>query len=117
VLRDGITDWVNSIFLSTRFRAWRVGGYNEFLYTFFKCLTPERINYADGWFSEQHDDTADIVLDGWQVQKRQDTRLAELARRGQPGVALRGAVPVAPWPNHAPDSAGVAWRSGRPVPS
>ena len=39
VLRDGEHDWVNSIFLSTRFRAWRVGGYNEFLYTFFKCFT------------------------------------------------------------------------------
>jgi len=82
VLRDGITDWVNSIFLSTRFRAWRVGGYNEFLYTFFKCLTPERINYADGWFSEQHDDTADIVLDGWQVQKRCPHLKADLSRFG-----------------------------------
>ena len=43
VLRDDEPDWVNTIFLSTRFRAWRVGGYNEYLYTFFKCLTDERI--------------------------------------------------------------------------
>lgn len=35
VLRDNEPDWVNTIFLSTRFRAWRVGGYNEYLYTFF----------------------------------------------------------------------------------
>jgi UDP-MurNAc hydroxylase len=48
VLRDGEPDWVNTIFLSTRFSAWRVGGYNEYLYTFFKCLTDERIAYADG---------------------------------------------------------------------
>lgn len=50
-VRDHEPDWVNSIFLSTRFRARRVAGYNEFLYTFFKCLTDERIAYADGWFS------------------------------------------------------------------
>ena len=43
VLRDDEPDWVNTIFLSTRFKAWRVGGYNEYLYTFFKCLTDERI--------------------------------------------------------------------------
>ncbi|MGH3578747.1 MAG: (2Fe-2S)-binding protein, partial [Mycobacterium sp.] len=46
VLREKEPDWVNTIFLSTRFRAWRVGGYNEYLYTFFKCLTGERIAYA-----------------------------------------------------------------------
>src|ERR1700754_4064065 len=39
VLRDEEPDWVNTVFLSTRFKAWRVGGYNEYLYTFFKCLT------------------------------------------------------------------------------
>jgi UDP-MurNAc hydroxylase len=82
VLRDGEHDWVNSIFLSTRFRAWRVGGYNEFLYTFFKCLTEERMAYADGWFAEQHDDGAEIVLDGWTVQKRCPHLKADLSRFG-----------------------------------
>ena len=61
VLRDDEPDWVNTIFLSTRFKAWRVGGYNEYLYTFFKCLTDERIAYADGWFAEAHDDSASIT--------------------------------------------------------
>ena len=82
VLRDGELDWVNSIFLSTRFRAWRVGGYNEFLYTFFKCLSDERIAYADGWFAEQHDDDATIELDGWQVQRRCPHLKADLSRFG-----------------------------------
>jgi len=82
VLRDSETDWVNSIFLSTRFRAWRVGGYNEYLYTFFKCLTDERINYADGWFAEQHDDGTDIELEGWKVQKRCPHLKADLSRFG-----------------------------------
>nr|WP_156511855.1 hypothetical protein [Mycobacterium leprae] len=28
-------DWINTIFLSTCLKAWRTGGYNEYLYTFF----------------------------------------------------------------------------------
>jgi UDP-MurNAc hydroxylase len=82
VLRDGEPDWVNTIFLSTRFAAWRVGGYNEFLYTFFKCLTDERIAYADGWFAEAHDDTASVVLDGWEVQRRCPHLKADLSKFG-----------------------------------
>jgi UDP-MurNAc hydroxylase len=82
VLRDGEPDWVNTIFLSTRFRAWRVGGYNEYLYTFFKCLTDERIAYADGWFAEAHDDTASITLDGWEIQRRCPHLKADLSKFG-----------------------------------
>jgi UDP-MurNAc hydroxylase len=82
VLRDNEPDWVNSIFLSTRFSAWRIGGYNEFLYTFFKCLTDERMAYADGWFSEAHDDSASTVLDGWEIQRRCPHLKADLSKFG-----------------------------------
>jgi UDP-MurNAc hydroxylase len=82
VLRDNEPDWVNTIFLSTRFKAWRVGGYNEYLYTFFKCLTDERIAYADGWFGEAHDDTASVTMDGWEIQRRCPHLKADLSRFG-----------------------------------
>jgi UDP-MurNAc hydroxylase len=82
VLRDDEPDWVNTIFLSTRFTAWRVGGYNEYLYTFFKCLTEERIAYADGWFAEAHDDSASISLNGWDIQRRCPHLKADLATFG-----------------------------------
>ena len=82
VLRDDEPDWVNTIFLSTRFTAWRVGGYNEYLYTFFKCLTDERIAYADGWFAEAHDDSASITLDGWEIQRRCPHLKADLSKFG-----------------------------------
>ncbi|MDI3313175.1 MAG: MBL fold metallo-hydrolase [Mycobacterium sp.] len=82
VLRDHEPDWVNTIFLSTRFRAWRIGGYNEYLYTFFKCLTDERIAYADGWFAEAHDDTASITLGGWQIPRRCPHLKADLSKFG-----------------------------------
>lgn len=82
VLRDDEPDWVNTIFLSTRFTTWRIGGYNEYLYTFFKCLTDERIAYADGWFSEAHDDDASVELDGWVVQRRCPHLKADLSKFG-----------------------------------
>ncbi|BEK84148.1 (2Fe-2S)-binding protein [Nocardia seriolae] len=82
VLRDDEPDWVNTIFLSTRFTTWRIGGYNEFLYTFFKCLTDERIAYADGWFAESHDDSASTELDGWEVQRRCPHLKADLSKFG-----------------------------------
>ncbi|MBT9298992.1 Rieske 2Fe-2S domain-containing protein [Rhodococcus sp. GOMB7] len=82
VLRDDEPDWVNTIFLSTRFTAWRVGGYNEFLYTFFKCLTDERIAYADGWFAEAHDDTASIEVGGYEIQRRCPHLKADLSKFG-----------------------------------
>ncbi|GAB0101160.1 MBL fold metallo-hydrolase [Nocardia sp. JMUB6875] len=82
VLRDDEPDWVNTIFLSTRFTTWRIGGYNEFLYTFFKCLTDERIAYADGWFAEAHDDSASTELDGWEVQRRCPHLKADLSKFG-----------------------------------
>ncbi|RVW04541.1 MBL fold metallo-hydrolase [Rhodococcus spongiicola] len=82
VLRDDEPDWVNTIFLSTRFEAWRVGGYNEFLYTFFKCLTDERIAYADGWFAEAHDDIASIEVGGYEIQRRCPHLKADLTKFG-----------------------------------
>ena len=82
VVRDQEPDWVNTIFLSTRFKAWRVGGFNEYLYTFFKCLTDERIAYADGWFAESHDDSASITMDGWEIQRRCPHLKADLSKFG-----------------------------------
>ena len=82
MLRDDEPDWTNTIFLSVRFTAWRVGGYNEFLYTFFKCLTDERITYADGWFAEAHDDTTSIRLGDWEIQRRCPHLKADLSKFG-----------------------------------
>ncbi|GIG66334.1 UDP-MurNAc hydroxylase [Phytomonospora endophytica] len=76
-------DWVNSLFLSCRFSAARIGQYNEFVYTFFKCLSEERLNYAEGWFSERDDGGEDIALDGWTVQRRCPHLKADLTRFGK----------------------------------
>ncbi len=76
-------DWVNSLFLSLRFHAYRKGAYNEFIYTFFKCLAPERLSYAEGWYAEQ-DEPDDLVRIGdYLVQRRCPHLKADLARFGE----------------------------------
>jgi UDP-MurNAc hydroxylase len=76
-------DWVNSLFLSCRFSATRVGPYNEFVYTFFKCLSEERLNYAEGWLAEAAHDDETITMGGWAFQRRCPHLKADLSRFGQ----------------------------------
>lgn len=82
-IADHENDWVNSLFLSLRFSAGRIGPYNEYLYTFFKCLDEERINYAEGWYDEQDPEAEDITLDGWRLQRRCPHLKADLSRFGK----------------------------------
>jgi UDP-MurNAc hydroxylase len=84
LLHIGEVDWVNSLFLSCRFSAARIGQYNEFVYAFFKCLSEERIQYAEGWYDEhqRHTEAEDITLGDWQVQRRCPHLKADLTRFG-----------------------------------
>ncbi|MDP9405374.1 MAG: MBL fold metallo-hydrolase [Actinomycetota bacterium] len=75
-------DWVNELFLSCRFEAERDGPFNEYVYNFFKCLSPERVGYAEGYYAEQAP-----VRELWQfgdylVQRRCPHLKADLARFG-----------------------------------
>jgi UDP-MurNAc hydroxylase len=85
LIADHEIDWVNSLFLSCRFSAQRIGPYNEFVYTFFKCLSEERLNYAEGWYTEQNEAEAGemVELGGWLVQRRCAHLKADLTRFGQ----------------------------------
>jgi UDP-MurNAc hydroxylase len=82
---DHDIDWVNSLFLSCRFSALRIGPYNEFIYTFFKCLSEERLNFAEGWFVEKDQaDAGEMVhLGDWKVQRRCPHLKADLTRFGE----------------------------------
>ena len=77
-------DWVNSLFLSCRFSAARIGQYNEFVYAFFKCLSEERLQYAEGWYDENErtTDAEDITLGDWTLQRRCPHMKADLTRFG-----------------------------------
>ena len=82
LIADHQVDWVNSLFLSMRFRARRIGQYNEYIYTFFKCLAPERIMYAEGWYASRQHDEEDIQLGDWIVQRRCPHLRSDLSRFG-----------------------------------
>ena len=81
---DGTEDWVNGLFLSCRFAAERDGPYNEFVYNFFKCLSPERMAYAEGCLAEQQASPEEVWrFDGYEIQRRCPHLKADLTRFGQ----------------------------------
>jgi UDP-MurNAc hydroxylase len=90
LLASGEVDWVNSLFLSCRFSAARIGQYNEFIYSFFKCLSEERLQYAEGWYDEHERaiESESITLRDrttgvdWEVQRRCPHLKADLTRFG-----------------------------------
>ncbi|HEY8453110.1 MAG: Rieske 2Fe-2S domain-containing protein [Micromonosporaceae bacterium] len=82
LLDSGEVDWVNSLFLSCRFSAARIGQYNEFVYSFFKCLSQERLQYAEGWYDEHERavEAEEIRIGDWYVQRRCPHLKADLSR-------------------------------------
>ncbi len=82
-IRDHEIDWSNSIFLSMQFTAGRVGKFNEFIYTFFKCLSSDRIEYVVNWYAEQSDVSEDAQLGDWVVQRRCPHLRADLTKTGR----------------------------------
>lgn len=114
-------DWVNSLFLSMRFSASRIGKFNEYLYVFLTCLSPMRMKYADAWYASRGDSGGEIRIGDWCVPRRCPHRGADLAQFGEiagdvltcqmhgwrfelptrrcltsPGYTLRGARAVGP---------------------
>ena len=73
-------DWINQVFLSCRFEAQRKGAYNEYVYNFFKCLSPERIQYAEGYYAEKTAVQQLWESNGYRIQRRCPHLKADLAR-------------------------------------
>jgi UDP-MurNAc hydroxylase len=81
-VRRQIPDWVNELFLSMRFRAFRKGPYNDYFYTWFKCLTEERLQYAEGFYAEQGPTQGAWEASGYRIQRRCAYMKADLTRFG-----------------------------------
>ena len=75
-------DWINQLFLSCRFEAERRGPFNEYVYNFFKTLTEERIQYAEGYYAEQFHDQQMWECGDFLVQRRCPHLKADLTRFG-----------------------------------
>jgi UDP-MurNAc hydroxylase len=82
-LRDGREDWVNGLFLSCRFTATRIGPYNDFVYMFFKCLSPDRIAYMEAWLGRPREITEFWRFGDHMVQRRCPHMGADLSRFGK----------------------------------
>jgi UDP-MurNAc hydroxylase len=76
-------DWVNELFLSCRFEARRKGAYNEYVYNFFKCLSMERLQYAEGFYVEQSPVDQFFEAEGYQIQRRCPHLKADLSKFGK----------------------------------
>jgi UDP-MurNAc hydroxylase len=81
---DHVEDWVNSLFLSCRFTAHRDGPFNEFVMTFFKALSPERIAYVERCHRAVRRRTDEFFeRDGWRIERWCPHRQADLTRFGE----------------------------------
>jgi UDP-MurNAc hydroxylase len=81
-------DWSDKLFLSCRFRAWRAGPFNEYLYNFFKSLSVERMRRAEAEARRKLDPPADgsveeIELGDWVVERWCPHRRADLSVFGE----------------------------------
>jgi len=80
-------DWSNSLFLSARFRAWRDGDFNEYVYNFFKSLSVERMRRTEAEalrkLSPPTEEEPDIELGPYVVQRRCPHRNADLTVFGE----------------------------------
>jgi UDP-MurNAc hydroxylase len=87
VVAERAVDWSNSLFLSCRFHAWRRGEFNEYVYNFFKSLSPARMRRTEAEaLRKLHPPTEtepDIDLDGWVMQRRCPHRNADLSVFGE----------------------------------
>jgi UDP-MurNAc hydroxylase len=79
-------DWSNALFLSLRFRAWRAGAFNEYLFWFFKSLSVERMRRAESEARgrlDPPDGREEIELDGYVVERACPHRRADLSVFGR----------------------------------
>ena len=89
VVAQQAVDWSNALFLSCRFRAWRAGSFNEYLYNFFKSLSPERMRRAEAEAMRRLDPNRDdlaseeIRVGDYIVQRLCPHRLADLTVFGE----------------------------------
>jgi UDP-MurNAc hydroxylase len=83
LVMSGTIDWTD-LFLSCRFSASRIGPFNEYVYVFFKCLSPERLAYAEEFYGQDAGtDEPDVELNGWVMQRRCPHLRADLSRFGE----------------------------------
>ena len=86
VAAEEAVDWSNALFLSCRFRGWREGPFNEYVYNFFKSLSPERMKRAEAEAQRKldpPDNDEEIELCGYVMERYCPHRQADLSVFGE----------------------------------
>jgi UDP-MurNAc hydroxylase len=86
VVAERAVDWSNALFLSCRFRAWRAGSFNEYVYNFFKSLSVERMRRAESEARRKLDPPdahEEIELGGYIMERACPHRQADLTVFGE----------------------------------
>ena len=89
VTAERAVDWSDSLFLSCRFKAWRAGPFNEYVYNFFKSLSAERMRRTEAEAQRKLDPDRggiadeDIRMGDYLVQRTCPHRQADLTVFGQ----------------------------------
>jgi UDP-MurNAc hydroxylase len=81
-----VEDWVNALFLSCRFVAHRPdpANFNEYVMTFFKALSTERIAYVEARYRDRRRRADEFFeRDGWRIERWCPHRQADLTRFGE----------------------------------
>jgi UDP-MurNAc hydroxylase len=81
-----VEDWVNALFLSCRFVGHRpdAANFNEYVMTFFKALSPDRIAYVERCYRERRRrDDEFFEREGWRIERWCPHRQADLTRFGE----------------------------------
>lgn len=83
-VRDHLEDWVNALFLSARFTAHRTGGFNEYVMTFFKSLSPTRMAFVEQIYAQASGEPDEwFERDGWRIQRYCPHRQGDLVVCGE----------------------------------
>jgi UDP-MurNAc hydroxylase len=86
LLERHVEDWVNALFLSCRFVGHRPdpSNFNEFVMTFFKALSSERVAYVEQSYRERRLEADEFFeRDGWRIERFCPHRQADLTRFGE----------------------------------
>ncbi len=87
IVASHAVDWSNSLLLSCRFRAWRDGEFNEYIYNFFKSLSVERMRRAEAeavhQSSPQAESLEEIEIGDYIMQRLCPHRQADLSVFGE----------------------------------
>ncbi|HVJ98106.1 MAG TPA: Rieske 2Fe-2S domain-containing protein [Acidimicrobiia bacterium] len=86
LLERHVEDWVNALFLSCRFTGHRddPANFNEYVMTFFKALSDERIAYVERKYRERRRATDEFFeRDGYRIERWCPHRQADLTKFGE----------------------------------